>query len=158
MHCFFGNNQGDLEKRWKNGEMRYFNKKLGSGNVGLQDFFCSNKHRCWPRYCMKTLYNTSASCIIIFVYRLLLLSESIYISKGCEVVLQTRAHYKESALSLFFSKISVPLPVFLVEQVLVCRVFCASGVRHALVWCSSLAHVFPPSLSCMHACNHFAAC
>ena len=107
---------------------------------------------------LKTLYNTSASCIIIFVYRLLLLSESIYISKGCEVVLQTRAHYKESALSLFFSKISVPLPVFLVEQVLVCRVFCASGVRHALVWCSSLAHVFPPSLSCMHACNHFAAC
>ena len=37
MHCFFGNNQGDLEKRWKNGEMRYFVKKLGSGNVGLQD-------------------------------------------------------------------------------------------------------------------------
>ena len=36
-HCFFGNNQRDLEKRWKNGEMRYFVKKLGSGNVGLQD-------------------------------------------------------------------------------------------------------------------------
>ena len=64
---------------------------------------------------VKTLYTTSASCIIIFVYRLLLLSESIYISKGCEVVLQTRAHYKESALSLFFSKISVPLPVFLLS-------------------------------------------
>ena len=64
---------------------------------------------------VKTLYTTTASCIIIFVYRLLLLSESIYISKGCEVVLQTRAHYKESALSLFFSKISVPLPVFLLS-------------------------------------------
>ena len=110
---------------------------------------------------VKTLYTTSASCIIIFVYRLLLLSESIYICKGCEVVLQTRAHYKESALSLFFSKISVPLPFSYyqpVEQVLVFRVFRASGVRHARVWCSSLAHVFPPSLSCMHACNHFSAC
>ena len=101
---------------------------------------------------LKTLYNTSASCIIIFVYRLLLLSESIYISKGCEVVLQTRAHYKESALSLFFSKISVPLPVFLVEQVLVCRVFCASGVRHALNCLVLLARPRLSSLAVLYAC------
>ena len=74
---------------------------------------------------VKTLYTTSASCIIIFVYRLLLLSESIYISKGCEVVLQTRAHYKESVLSLFFSKISVPLPVFLLSA---CRT--GAGFSH----------------------------
>ena len=64
---------------------------------------------------MKTLYTASASCIIFFVYHLLLLSESIYISKGCEVALQTRAHYKECTLSLFFSKISVPLPVSLLS-------------------------------------------
>ena len=104
---------------------------------------------------VKTLYTTSASCIIIFVYRLLLLSESIYISKGCEVVLQTRAHYKESALSLLFSKISLPLPVFpyyrSVEQMLVFRVFRASGVRHARVWCSSLA-LHLSSLAVLYAC------
>ena len=105
---------------------------------------------------VKTLYTTSASCIIIFVYRLLLLSESIYISKGCEVVLQTRAHYKESALSLFFSKISVPLPFSYyqpVEQVLVFRVFHASGVRHARVWCSSLAPRLS-SLAVLYACMY----
>ena len=64
---------------------------------------------------MKTLYTTSASCYFCIPLIILLLSESIYISKGCEVVLQTRAHYKESTLSLFFSKISVPLPVSLLS-------------------------------------------
>ena len=103
---------------------------------------------------LKTLYNTSASCIIIFVYRLLLLSESIYISKGCEVVLQTRAHYKESALSLFFSKISVPLPVSLLSA---CRAD-ASFSRFSCEWRETraclvlLARPRLSSLAVLYAC------
>ena len=65
----------------------------------------------------KTLYTTSASCIIIFVYRLLLLSESIYISKGCEAPCPC-SFLKSQYLFLF----SYYQPV---EQVLVFR---ASGV------------------------------
>ena len=109
---------------------------------------------------VKTLYTTSASCIIICpaYYCCQNPSTSPKVVKWC---------YKHE---LIIKKAPCPCPflksqyLFLfpyyqpVEQVLVFRVFRASSVRHARVWCSSLAHVFHPSLSCMHACNHFSAC
>ena len=105
---------------------------------------------------VKTLYIYYV-CVVYhyFCHRLLLLSESIYISKGCEVVLRTRAHYKESALSLFFSKISVPLPVFLSSA---CRTGAGFSrfscewreTRACLVLLARPTSFLPRCLVCMH--------
>ena len=135
-------------------------KKLGSVNVGLQDFFCSNKHRCWPRYWKHSIIRLRRVSLFLYTayYCCQNPSTSPKVVKWCykhEPIIKKApcpcSFLKSQYLFLF--------PYYRpVEQMLVFRVFRASGVRHARVWCSSLAHVFPPSLSCMHACNHFAAC